>query len=246
MKMKKEDYSLGSILIWVIVPVISFILNAIIGDIQDKNGILSLILSSLFIGVLVASIYYLYSTMASMMTYNFFSLKLKEGIEEFATEYNKRIEYKNDIDNSSTQTLGIIPEHELAEMEASCDYEEIWVISNDLSAEVGQYKDIVPQNLKRGIKYKFFYRRTAQNEIRIAEIRRKNGGSKNAEYFCLEDDFFFIVTNLDFTIYNPYSEDKIGFMGIELPGAEELYAIKVARNLTDAIASRLLLYINSN
>lgn len=240
----KKSFSFKKIWIWVVVPILSIILNAFVGDVQEKNGLVALIVSLIFVASLLVVLFMFHSRMIIQLTENYYYFKIQKGIVDFSKELKKRLETQRDITASSKHSIGIIPEHELAEMESSQTFDEIWVISNDLSAEVGQYADIVPNNLKKGIKYKFFYQNTPQNTIRVEQIKRKNKYSTNAEYYCLRDDFFFIVANLDFTIYDPYSEKRIGYMGIELPDAEELYAVKVDRDLTDAIASKLLGYFD--
>lgn len=240
----KKSFSFKKIWVWVVVPILSIILNAFVGDVQEKNGLIALIISLVFVATLLAILFLFHSKMIIQLTENFYYFKIQKGIVDFSKELKQRLETQKDITDSTKHNIGIIPEHELAEMESSQVFDEIWVISNDLSAEVGQYANIVPNNLKKGIKYKFFYQNTPQNSIRVEQIKRQNNNSPNAEYYCLRDDFFFIVANLDFTIYDPYSEKRIGYMGIELPNAEELYAVKVDRDLTDAIASKLLGYFN--
>lgn len=244
-KNNKKSFSLKKAWIWVIVPVLSIILNAIVSDIQDRNGILSLIISLVFVALILIIHYFFHSKVVIGLTDSYYYFKLQKGIVDFSKEYSKRLETKSDVYDASTHKVGIVPEHELAKMESSQNFEEIWVISNDLSAEVGQYADIVPNNLKRGIKYKFFYQNTQQNAIRVEQVKRQNNNSPLAEYYCLRDDFFFIVTNLDFTIYDPYT-NRIGYMGIELPHSDELYAVKVNSDLTDAIASKLLGYLQNS
>ena len=62
----------------------------------------------------------------------------------------------------------------------------------------------------------------------------------------LTDDFFFLVSKLDFTIYDPYKTSatgRQGYIGLDLPDCDGLYAAKIGDDLVDAIASKLLEYI---
>lgn len=243
MNKKKDSFSIKKIWLWIILPILSIIANAIVSDIQEANGIVSLIISLVFVAILLMILLFFHSKIIIDMTDGFYYYRLQKGIVDFSKELTQRLETREDVNDSSRNAIGIIPEHELAEMEATKWFEEIWVVSNDLSAEVGAYEDIVPKNLERGIKYKFFYQNTPQNGIRVEQIKRKNNYSPNAEYYCLKNDFFFIVANLDFTIYNPYSDTRIGYMGIELPQSEELYAVIVNDDMTCAIATKLKGYL---
>ena len=245
MKDNNNGFSYRKIWLCIIVPVLSIILNALVSDIQESSGLLTLIVSLLFVAMLLTILLFFHSKMILNISSDIYTHDLQESVVAFSRELLQRIKTEQDISDSRIQDIGIIPEHKLAEIESTNIFEEIWVVSNDLSAEVGQYIDIVPNNLERGIKYKFFYQNTNQNSIRVAQLKRRNNYSTNAEYYPLSNDFFFIVTNLDFTIYNPFSETRVGYMGMELPQSKELYAVRVNSNLTDAIASKLLSYVEA-
>ncbi len=142
----------------------------------------------------------------------------------------------------------IISDIKLSEFEKNCTCEEIWVVSNDLETEIdgGLYAEIVPHNLKRGIKYKMFVPKNNLTTIRLEHLKRRNGNSENIEYYLLTDDFFFLVSKLDFTIYDPYKTSatgRRGYIGLDLPDCEDLYAAKIDDSLIDAIASKLVEYI---
>lgn len=144
----------------------------------------------------------------------------------------------------------IISDKKLSEFERTCSCEEIWVVSNDLETEVdgGLYAEVVPFNLERGIKYKMFVPKNHLTSIRLEQIKRKNGNSENIKYYLLTDDFFFLVSKLDFTIYDPYKTSatgRRGYIGLDLPDCEELYAARIEDPLIDAIASKLLEYIQA-
>lgn len=56
------------------------------------------------------------------------------------------------------------------------------------------------------------------------------------------------MSRLDFTIYDPYKNSKTGrqgYIGLDLPGSDELYEAKISDDLVDAIASKLLEYIET-
>ena len=74
--------------------------------------------------------------------------------------------------------------------------------------------------------------------------RRRNHLLINNTLYSLSSYFF--VSKLDFTIYDPYKTSatgRRGYIGLDLPDCEELYAAKIDDSLVDAIASKLLEYI---
>ena len=78
-------------------------------------------------------------------------------------------------------------------------------------------------------------------------MRAKNNCSKNIEYYVLDDDFFFLVSRFDFTVYDPFgvsSIGKLGYIGLSLPNQKELMAAKVDNKLVDAIISKLIIKYN--
>lgn len=228
--------------IWIIiaVPVLALIVNVILAEAQSSFGTGSIIISIVFLIILFLEITSIYQKL--------FLKDIKKIIfPKFEIAFRQRHDARN-YDYLFEDS--IISDKELAEFEKACFCEEIWVVSNDLETEVdgGLYAEVVPFNLKRGIKYKMFVPKNYLTSIRLEQLKRRNGNTENIKYYLLTDDFFFLVSKLDFTIYDPYKTSatgRRGYIGLDLPECEELYAVKIDDPLIDAIASKLLEYIQA-
>lgn len=238
-KIQFEQFSL--LWVFIVVPVLALIVNVILAEAQNSFGITNIIISIIFLIFLFLEILVIYKRLLfkdiKKMIFPRFEIALKEQIQD-TYSYDYLFEES------------IISDKKLSEFESDCSCEEIWVVSNDLETEVdgGLYAEVVPNNLKRGIKYKIFVPKNKLTTIRLEQLKRRNGSSNNIEYYLLTNDFFFLVSKLDFTIYDPYKTSatgRRGYIGLDLPDCEELYAAKIDDLLTDAIASKLLEYIKT-
>ena len=228
---------------WVLiaVPVLVLIVNVILAEAQNSFGMLNIFISISFPFILVFEITFMYRKL-------FLNNIWKIIFPRFEVAFSQRPHEARNYDFLFEES--IISDRKLSEFERTCTCEEIWVVSNDLETEVdgGLYAEVVPSNLKRGIKYKMFVPKNQLTSIRLEKLKRKNGNSENIKYYLLTDDFFFLVSKLDFTIYDPYKTSatgRRGYIGLDLPDCEELYAAKIADPLIDAIASKLLEYIQA-
>lgn len=149
-----------------------------------------------------------------------------------------------DIDVGIVGVHGVYPEEEIAQMELTNHFDSIWLISQDLMTEIeeGVYSGVVQQNLKKGIKYTYFVPKTPINDHRINLIKKKCGNNKNLRFFYLDDDFFFLVPQIDFAIYEPFktSENgKKGYMGINIEGLSGRYEVLMNHSFLDAMIAKL-------
>jgi len=228
--------------IFVVVPVIAFVSNIILAEAQNSFGITTIIISIIFLIILFGEILFIYHKIL---------LKNIEKMMFLQFEFALNQEPQETRNYDYLFNEAIISDKKLSEFEISCSCEEIWVVSNDLETEIdgGLYAEVVPSNLKRGIKYKIFVPKNYLTTMRLEQIKRRNTNLGNIEYYLLTDDFFFLVSKLDFTIYDPYKTSatgRRGYIGIDLPDCEELYAVRIDDPLVDAIASKLLEYIQAN
>lgn len=223
----------------IVVPLLALIINIILAEVQNTLGFLNVIISIVFLSLLMIEIVIITRkyTISELKKIIFPRIEIAIGQQPQETcNYDYLFEES------------IISDVKLSEFEKRCSCEEIWVVSNDLETEIGGglYAEVVPHNLERGIKYKFFVTKNNLTTIRLEQLKRRNGNSENIEYYLLTDDFFFLVSKLDFTIYDPYKTSatgRRGYIGLDLPDCEVLYAAKVDDSLIDAIASKLLEYI---
>lgn len=223
----------------IVVPVLALIINIILAEAQNNFGILNVIIAIIFLFLLFLEISITYRKLLFQNIKSMVFPRLEVAISQ---QPQDTCNYDYLFEES------IISDRKLSEFEENCLCEEIWVVSNDLETEIdgGLYAKIVPNNLKRGIKYKIFVPKNNLTTIRLEQLKRRNGNSENIEYYLLTDDFFFLVSKLDFTIYDPYKTSatgRRGYIGIDLPDCEDLYAAKIDDPLIDAIASKLLEYI---
>lgn len=241
--LRQIKYYKRYILMVIVIPFISFILNIVMGEYQIYFGLSNIIISLTYIAILFITI----------------SIIINKSISSFirGSVYNKYHELadiisgNNEHDELNESKYGIISDKELSIYEANCDCEEIWLLASDLSTEVdgGLYADIVPNNLKRGIKYKLFVKNSNTINMRLKQLEKKYGNIDGVEIFYLDDDFYVLVANIDFTIYNPYKNalsGRIGYMGLNIPENEDMYEFELSDDLVDAISSKLLEYIEKH
>ncbi|WP_455536018.1 hypothetical protein [Roseburia inulinivorans] len=225
--------------IFIIVPVLALIINIVLSETQNIVGFSSVIIAIVFLVLLMAEI----TSISRKLTVRELKRVVLPRLElAIVQQPQEACNYDYLFEES------IISDIKLSEFEKNCLCEEIWVVSNDLETEVdgGLYAVVVPHNLERGIKYKMFVPKNNLTTIRLEQLKRRNKNSENIEYYLLTDDFFFLVSKLDFTIYDPYKTSatgRRGYIGLDLPDCEELYAAKIDDSLVDAIASKLLEYI---
>lgn len=239
---RSNTKSFSSLWLYIGVPILSLVINVILAEVQNTFGMVNIIMSITFIVVLVLEV-----TIVNKKTL------FKHAKELLFPRFEVAFSQKP-FDIKSYDYLfeeSIISDKKLSEFESSCSCEEIWVVSNDLQTEVdgGLYAEIVPNNLERGIKYKIFVPKNNLNSIRLEHLKRRNKKPENIKYYLLTDDFFFLVSKLDFTIYDPYKTSatgRKGYIGLDLPDCDVLYAAKVDDPLVDAIASKLLDYIQKD
>lgn len=146
---------------------------------------------------------------------------------------------------------GICKEEQLALMERTCSFEEIWLISPDLLTEInsGIYAGVINKNLKKGTKYKYFVPDTEINRVRVKIFKKNCGYSKNLEVYDLADDFFFLVPRVDFAIYEPMksiTDGKKGYIGLPIQGTTESFAVLMNNDFVDAVVGKLAERLNES
>ena len=243
MNNKKNNRQFWSLILknwWAcLMPVASLFLSMIISKTQSDVGTPNTILALVFVTILSIESTFFCIIIVPKFTQEVVLPRFKETVAQ-----------PRQGENDPFLTSSIITDRQLSIMEQNCHFEEIWVVSNDLTTEMdgGLYADIVPENLRRGIKYKVFTPQNNITKMRIKTLKRKYVGIDNISFYYLTDDFFFLVSRLDFTIYDPYKNSKTGrqgYIGLDLPGSDELYEAKISDDLVDAIASKLLEYIET-
>ena len=195
---KNNKDSINSIWISVFIPVFSIGVTYCVSQMEKKIGTSGTILSLLTITFFIASISFLVSMMISS-TYN---QTILETLDKGTSDLHKTILEKMGI----AGIKGIFPESDIAKMESRYNFKEIWLVSHDLLTEIndGVYAGVVKANLKKGVKYKYFVPKTPTNITRVKMFKNNCRNNKKLEFFYLPDSFFFLVPELDFSIYEPF------------------------------------------
>lgn len=217
----------------ILFPIISIGCSFGVSYLEAKLGLLSTFL--ILLAVLLLSLVSVY-----------FGGKAMAYIGRGSIDESVDASIKNILDRLSNNIImnGICREEQLALIERTCTFSEIWLISSDLLTEInnGIYAGVVQKNLRRGTKYRYFVPHTPINELRVKMFRESCNKNKNLEIYYLSDDFFFLVPDIDFAIYEPLksiTDGKQGYMGLQIQGLNERYAVLMNNDFVDALASKL-------
>jgi hypothetical protein len=224
---------------WVLtfIPVVVLLLNILVSATQNAFGGITVVVSLLFLAFIFAGNMFVYDKILKQLLSEHVLQKFEVNLGRQLAEWP-----------SLPENL-IMQDSKLAEYEKICRCDEIWVLSNDLKTEVdgGLYAAIVPANLARGIKYKFFVAKTSGTDIRIEQLKKRNGYPDLAKYYRVGEDFFFLVAKFDVCIFDPYktaASGRKGYIGLDISADHhELDVVEISDGLVDAIESKLLEYI---
>lgn len=230
MENEKQDL-FNSIALAIVVPLISIgttIFAKYIGSITGSivSTIIILLCIALFI---VLSSYFCWICYFYVMKGQF-DAHIKATIEKTREE----------LENTNLPN-GIYKEDQLALMERTGRFNEIWLISPDLSTEIedGIYNGVVKSNLRKGTKYKYFVPKNDVNAHRVNIFWEDCNRNKNLEIYYLTNDFFFLVPDIDFAIYEPMSKQRIGYMGLAIDCTSDRVAVSMNSEFVDALSSKL-------
>ena len=236
-RIQAEQSSKQSSAIWMllVVPVLSLLVNIIFSAAQDSYGTITIVVSISFLILLIAELSLISKHYLLRIARSRFTVLLEESINQ---------EFDSSEPDDSIFDESIITDRQLSRFEESFAGEEIWVISYDLEPETdgGLYADIIPANIAKGIKYKYFVPKSDSVAIKIAQLKAKYNNSANVEFYVLSDDFFFLVPKLDIIIYNPLKKSSTGrrvYFSLDLPNTEDLYEAWLDDSFADTISSRI-------
>lgn len=233
-----DDEQLNVFWISILLPLVSLVSTMGINFMIKRIGVLFclLILAGIVLMVLVSE----------LLTIIIVRSTHKEKVNSQLDSVTKEafITAFRDLDIGVIGINGVYPEEEIAQMELTNEYDCIWLISHDLLTEIeeGVYSGVVYQNLKKGIKYTYFVPWSETNEHRIEMIKKRCNNSKNLSFYFLNNDFFFLVPQIDFAIYEPYKSfdnGKKGYMGINIEGLKGRYETLMNHSFLDAMIAKL-------
>lgn len=231
--MKNDLSGLETILFSILLPIMSVFGSICMNYLESNIGFINTLIALIIVCLIVGISYYV-------------------GITVFFAVSKKTLELKIDLEIKGIQEKiangkimnGVCKEEQLAMMEKTCIFDEIWLISPDLLTEIndGIYAGVIKQNLKKGTRYKYFVPDTEINQVRVKIFEESCSRSKNLEIHFLADDFFFLVPKVDFAIYEPMksiSNGKKGYMGLPIQGEKERFAILMNNDFVDAVVGKL-------
>lgn len=237
--MEKDSNGWETVFITILLPAMSVGCSMGISYFEKKAGLVSVLLLLLAILIIIPISIYFGSIIVSNIGKN--TLEAQMDLEI------KMIQQK--IADSKIMN-GICKEEQLALMERTYPFEEIWLISPDLLTEInsGIYAGVIKENLKKGTKYKYFVPDTEINKVRVKIFKNSCGNSKNLEVYYLSDDFFFLVPHVDFAIYEPMksiTDGKKGYIGLPIQGTTESFAVLMNNDFVDAVIGKLAERLNA-
>lgn len=116
----------------------------------------------------------------------------------------------------------LVKSDEIALSETNGNYKEIWLVTSDLSTEIGEgaYSSAVLNNLLNSdVIYRYYVPNTDIVKLRMERLIEKSSinGKKNPNlfFYILKDNFFSLVPDFDFSIYisKDSSTTREGYMG---------------------------------
>lgn len=238
--MEKKAFSWFSLVVAVLLPVIAVILAGCISLLVKSVGTVAVFVMMSLIIVACPIMLGIGNAIYCEILRPFYENRINTEIKAIqARSANNRI------------VQGIYKEEQLALMERTVFFEEIWLISPDLLTEInsGIYSGVVYENLKKGTKYKYFVPNNDVNKTRVRIFMNKCHNNKNLEVYYLDDDFFFLVPHVDFAIYEPMksiTDGKQGYIGLPIEGAKDCFAALMNNDFVDAVIGKLAEKINKS
>lgn len=236
--MEKNSNGWETVCITILLPALSVVCSIGINYFEEKVGLFPVLIVLLAILVIIPISIYVGTIMVSNL-----------GRNTIETEMDLEIKLIQQKIAENRIMNGICKEEQLALMEKTYPFEEIWLISPDLLTEInsGIYAGVIKENLKKGTKYKYFVPETEINKVRVQIFRNSCGNSKNLEIYYLSDDFFFLVPRVDFAIYEPMksiTDGKKGYIGLPIQGTAESFAVLMNNDFVDAVIGKLAERLN--
>lgn len=236
--MEKNTNEWETVYFTILLPAMSVVCSSGISYFKEKVGLFPILILLLAILVIIPISIYAGTIMVSNLGKNTIEIQMDLEIKLIQQKIAE-----NKIMN------GICKEEQLALMEKTYPFEEIWLISPDLLTEInsGIYAGVIKENLKKGTKYKYFVPETEINKVRVQIFRNSCRNNKNLEIYYLSDDFFFLVPRVDFAIYEPMksiTDGKKGYIGLPIQGTAESFAVLMNNDFVDAVIGKLAERLN--
>jgi hypothetical protein len=236
------------------VPLITFILSLVASEMQNKVGleiifICAVISIGLCLGVLFILSKVIYEGIISNADKNHNEiitlLDKKLGNDKLLMNTRDGVDFeKKRVFCTSCSKKGC-KNKTVRKLKCKNYCEEIWLLTQDLEEdkEGGPYAQVVTDNLKKGIKYKYIVPKDdASIKTKSDDIITNNGNNPNLKFYPIDKNFFFLSPKLDLSIYNPIQvkgSERRAFMGIPLEKTGERYQVPVSDDLITTIVGTI-------
>ncbi len=256
--MKKKKGSLfKDLLPYVVIPIITLIVNILFSETQNNVGIGITLIGTLIVLFVLIILSISANWLIRTVVKDGIESVLLSKTEDVAIEAISRFEEKRKLSEQISEKLYSL--NQLLEFEElrcinGANITKVQIITGsfayDSPEEFGlneRFMDVVKENVANGISYKYYITDTQAN---IRYINNLNRMTKNSISFAvLSDEFFFLSGNFDFTVYTTEDakghESIIGFMPLpkmlvmSQNSSVCLYHTEVPSELLEKILARL-------
>ena len=125
-------------------------------------------------------------------------------------------------------------------VEADKSVKEVWIAPVDLAGDLGSgdFVDVVRNNIERGVEYVYFIPDNTARHSKVTALKGLYEDSPHIKVQPLNEDFFFLVKDFDFIIYNPEGGPRSGFMGLPVDDGRGRWTARISDSLMDVLVGK--------
>ncbi len=221
----------------VTIPFLAMVLTLLLAEIQGRAG--------LMLTVLGFSASYIVFTLTVYLVHRYYL--------DPANEVLAAIERKVDAalaELSAERTGWMVDNARLESIELDNSVEEVWIVSKDIAGDVngGYFIEAVKKNLRRGVSYVYFLPDDSRSRGQVMALRSLHNEDAKIVVKYLREDFFFLVKDFDFVIYNPRKDSveghRSGYMGLPVEARYGRWQVQVTDSLIETLVGHLNDYVS--
>lgn len=254
---KKKGSIIKELVPYVVIPVITLVVNILFSETQNNVGIGITLLGTLIVLCVLVVLSLTANWLIRSVVKDGIESVLLNKTEEVAIEAISRYEEKRKLSEQISEKLFSL--NQLLEFEENREINgakitKVQIITGsfayDSPEEYGlneRFMDVVKNNVSSGVVYQYYI---TDKQSNVRYINNLNRITKNAISFAiLSDEFFFLSGNFDFTVYTTEDskghESTIGFMPLPKALVQNqnlsmcLYHTEVPFELLEKILSHL-------
>lgn len=171
---------------------------------------------------------------------NMFLLSLISHKKELS-DFNKNLKILHTIIKGViTSSPILLSVNDIKNLEKECK-EEVWVATLDLQHDLGPFKEVVVNNIKRGVHYRYILPQNDINRASTNQLIRTCESYKNNISFCFTEHFPFITETV---VYDPSSEKTTGYIVLPISNSiEKRFILIVDKNEMRRIRGVIYKYV---